>query len=92
MYISEQILPDRIIGFKAPRCFRQEADSQDPDPFHELAFGLKQAMLTFEMYRCGTTSPDSARECIEFNCARTWGFVTDCNGLEQGVQAMLEAR
>ena len=41
---------------------------------------------------CGTTSPDSARECIEFNSARTWGFVTVCNGLEMGVQAMLEAQ
>lgn len=41
---------------------------------------------------CGTTSPDSARECIEFNSARTWGFVTVCNGLEKGVQAMLEAQ
>lgn len=41
---------------------------------------------------CGTTSPDFARECVEFNSARTWGFVTDCSGLEKGVQAMLKAR
>lgn len=41
---------------------------------------------------CGTTSPDSAKECVEFNCARTWGFVTDCISLEKGIQAMLEAR
>ena len=40
---------------------------------------------------CGTTSPDFASECVEFNCARTWGFVTDCNGLEEGVKDMLEA-
>ena len=38
---------------------------------------------------CGTTSPKFADECVEFNCARTWGFVTDCNGLEKGVQDML---
>ena len=41
---------------------------------------------------CGTTSPDAARECVEFNSARTWGFATDCNSLEKGVQAMLAAR
>ena len=41
---------------------------------------------------CGTTSPGFASECVEFNCARTWGFVTDCKGLEKGVQNMLEAR
>lgn len=41
---------------------------------------------------CGTTSPEFASECVEFNCARTWGFVTDCDGLEKGVQAMMDAR
>jgi len=41
---------------------------------------------------CGTTSPEFASECVEFNCARTWGFVTDCNGLDKGVQNMLQAR
>ena len=40
---------------------------------------------------CGTTSPDFATDCVEFNCARTWGFVTDCNGLEKGVHGMLDA-
>ena len=41
---------------------------------------------------CGTTSPAFASECVEFNCARTWGFVTDCNALENGVHVMLKAR
>ena len=41
---------------------------------------------------CGTTSPEFASECVEFNCARTWGFVTDCNNLGKGVHTMLEAR
>ena len=41
---------------------------------------------------CGTTSPRFATECIEFNCARTWGFVTDCSALEKGVQSMLNAK
>ena len=41
---------------------------------------------------CGTTSPDFASDCVEFNCARTWGFVTDCDGLEKGVQGMLDAK
>lgn len=40
---------------------------------------------------CGTTSPSFASECVEYNCARTWGFVTDCKALEKGVQSMLEA-
>ena len=41
---------------------------------------------------CGTTSPNFASESVEFNCARTWGFVTDCSALEQAVQNMLNAR
>ena len=41
---------------------------------------------------CGTTSPEFATDCVEFNCARTWGFVTGCETLERGVQNMLEAR
>lgn len=40
---------------------------------------------------CGTTSPSFASECVEYNCARTWGFVTDCKALEKGIQSMLEA-
>ncbi len=41
---------------------------------------------------CGTTSPGFADECVEFNCARTWGFVIDCDGFQKGVQTMLDAR
>ena len=41
---------------------------------------------------CGTTSPDFATSCIEFNCAKTWGFVSLCKDLETGVDAMIEAR
>lgn len=41
---------------------------------------------------CGTTSPTFAQECVEFNCARTWGFVIDCDALEKGVKGMLGAR
>ena len=41
---------------------------------------------------CGTTSPSFASEAVEFNCARTWGFVSDCKGLEIGVEGMLSAR
>ena len=40
---------------------------------------------------CGTTSPYFATECIEFNCARTWGFVIDCHALQKGVEEMLDA-
>jgi len=37
---------------------------------------------------CGTTSPDFAREGIEFNAARTWGFVSACEQLAKGVEEM----
>ncbi|MCJ1307579.1 hypothetical protein MMC25_001226 [Agyrium rufum] len=40
---------------------------------------------------CGTTSPEFAREMVEFNCARTWGFVSDCGMLEEGVRGMVNA-
>lgn len=39
---------------------------------------------------CGTTSPSFASDCVEYNCARTWGFVTDCGQLEKGVRGMME--
>ncbi|MCJ1352809.1 MAG: hypothetical protein MMC33_002793 [Icmadophila ericetorum] len=41
---------------------------------------------------CGTTSPPAASECIVYNCARTWGFVTDSKSLENGVEKMLKGR
>lgn len=41
---------------------------------------------------CGTTSPKAATDGIEFNCARTWGFVADCEGFKDGVEGMLKAR
>ncbi|MCJ1290399.1 hypothetical protein MMC34_001935 [Xylographa carneopallida] len=41
---------------------------------------------------CGTTSPTFASEMVEWNCARTWGFVTDCGMLEKGVEKMLGAK
>ena len=40
---------------------------------------------------CGTTSPEYATDCIEYNCARTWGFVTDSKALEVGVKGMVDA-
>lgn len=41
---------------------------------------------------CGTTSPTFAKDCIEFNSARTWGFVSDCDSLLEGVEGMLGAK
>jgi len=41
---------------------------------------------------CGTTSPTFASEMVEWNCARTWGFVSDCTKLEEGVENMLGAK
>jgi len=37
---------------------------------------------------CGTTSPEFAREGVEFNAARTWGFVSGCEELAKGVEEM----
>jgi len=34
---------------------------------------------------CGTTSPDFATKCIEFNCENGWGFVLTCQQLADGV-------
>ena len=38
---------------------------------------------------CGTTSPDYAQLCIEFNSAKTWGFVTSCEDLLKGADEMV---
>jgi nicotinamidase-related amidase len=35
---------------------------------------------------CGTTSPESAREGVEFNAANTVGFMTSCEMLAEGVK------
>jgi nicotinamidase-related amidase len=40
---------------------------------------------------CGTTSPEYATQCIEFNAAKTWGFVATCEDLARGVDAMSES-
>jgi nicotinamidase-related amidase len=37
---------------------------------------------------CGTTSPDFAQDCVEYNGAKTWGFVLSCEDLAKGVDAM----
>ncbi|KAL8792463.1 MAG: hypothetical protein Q9195_004919 [Heterodermia aff. obscurata] len=41
---------------------------------------------------CGTTSPGFAKECMEFNCARTWGFVSSCGDLKNATAEMLRNR
>ena len=33
-----------------------------------------------------TTSPSSSQESIEFNCAKTWGFVLKCEDFAKGVE------
>jgi len=38
---------------------------------------------------CGTTSPDYAQRCIEFNAAKTWGFVASCEDLLKGADEMV---
>lgn len=37
---------------------------------------------------CATTSPDFARQCIEFNTSEGWGFVLSCEDLAKGVDCM----
>lgn len=37
---------------------------------------------------CGTTSPQYSQQCIEFNAAKTWGFVVSCEDLAKGADAM----
>lgn len=36
---------------------------------------------------CGTTSPDFARETAEYNCRKSWGFVSSCKTMADGVNA-----
>ena len=85
--------PSSSLGLKPQDVSRERLVSTPEAKFQSRSSCLKEAMLTRErLSRCGTTSPESATECIEYNCARTWGFVIDCKGLEQGVQAMLESR
>lgn len=37
---------------------------------------------------CGTTSPEYAKQCIEYNAAKTWGFIVSCGDLAKGVDEM----
>ena len=37
---------------------------------------------------CATSSPDFARQCIEYNCEGGWGFVLSCKNLADGVENM----
>ncbi|KAF2716780.1 isochorismatase family protein [Polychaeton citri CBS 116435] len=37
---------------------------------------------------CGTTSPDHAKQCVEYNTAKSWGFVTTCEEFARGVHDM----
>jgi len=40
---------------------------------------------------CGTTSPEFATKCIEFNCENGWGFVLTCQQVADGVDNMQTA-
>lgn len=37
---------------------------------------------------CGTTSPEYATKMVEFNCRKSWGFVSSCQALENGMKRM----
>jgi len=36
----------------------------------------------------GTTSPEFAQQCLEFNSAKTYGFLASCEGFAEGVRSM----
>ncbi|KAI5259393.1 Isochorismatase hydrolase [Aureobasidium subglaciale] len=38
---------------------------------------------------CGTTSPEFSQQCVEFNAAKSWGFVATCEDLAKGVEGMI---
>lgn len=35
---------------------------------------------------CGTSSPEFAKEMVEFNCQKSWGFVSSCEELASGAR------
>ncbi|KAK3182027.1 hypothetical protein K4F52_006591 [Lecanicillium sp. MT-2017a] len=37
---------------------------------------------------CGTTSPKYASDMVEYNCRKSWGFVSSCGALAEGVRGM----
>jgi len=37
---------------------------------------------------CATTSPTYAKECVEYNVGRSWGFAFSCRDLAEGVEKM----
>jgi len=37
---------------------------------------------------CATSSPNFAKQCIEFNCEEGWGFVLSCKDLAEGADNM----
>jgi nicotinamidase-related amidase len=39
---------------------------------------------------CGTTSPEAAQQCYEYNSARTYGFCTTCEELAKGAERMVD--
>ncbi|KAI0549061.1 isochorismatase family protein [Xylaria curta] len=41
---------------------------------------------------CGTRSPEYARQMVHFNCQKTWGFISTCAALAQGVENMIRFR
>ncbi|MCJ1385773.1 hypothetical protein MMC17_008897 [Xylographa soralifera] len=38
---------------------------------------------------CGTNSPDFTRKTCEYNCGKTWGFVSSCENLARGVESLI---
>ncbi|MCJ1309174.1 hypothetical protein MMC25_002830 [Agyrium rufum] len=41
---------------------------------------------------CGTTSPEYARQMVDFNCQKSWGFVSSCVELASGVRNIIRQK
>lgn len=39
---------------------------------------------------CGTTSPEYAVQMVDFNCQKSWGFISSCEALARGVKGMVK--
>lgn len=38
---------------------------------------------------CGTTSPAYAKQAVEYNCQKNWGFLSSCEALAAGVENII---
>lgn len=39
---------------------------------------------------CGTTSPAFTKQMVEYNCQKSWGFISSCKALFDGIKQMTQ--